>query len=67
MRGLARDAIASGADDTTPAQLVAEWVDTRGAALERWRAVLDELTGAAQVDFAMLSVAMREFRGLAGT
>lgn len=47
-----------------PQACIAEWMDAHRGATARWNQILGELKAANRADFTMLSVGIREFRGL---
>ena len=64
-RNITADVLAGSAETTPRAPLIAAWQDRNRRGIERAGQLLAELRGAASVDAAMLSVALRELRGLA--
>jgi glutamate dehydrogenase len=65
-RQLAADALEGSPGEGDPARLVEAWEAANRALVERFRQVLADLRAAESPDLAMLSVAMRELRNLAG-
>jgi glutamate dehydrogenase len=65
-RVLAREAAMLPGDPGNPAARIAAWETANAPALERAARVVDEVRAAASPDLAMLSVALRELRNLAG-
>ena len=65
-RVLARDVVMIPGDPGNPAARIAAWEGANAAALDRAARVVDEVRAAAVPDLAMLSVALRELRNLAG-
>jgi glutamate dehydrogenase len=65
-RTLARDVAMLPGDPADPAGRIAAWEMTNAAALERSARIVDEVRAAPSPDLAMLSVALRELRNLAG-
>ncbi|HTS22707.1 MAG TPA: NAD-glutamate dehydrogenase, partial [Casimicrobiaceae bacterium] len=63
-RTLTAEVLGAGADGADPARLVAAWEDRNRRGIERAAQLMVELRGAAVVDAAMLSVALRELRNL---
>ena len=61
---LCADALRESPDETDVAALVAAWEAKRGFQLDRCRQLFAEIRGTATPDMAMLSVALRELRGL---
>ena len=61
-RVLAQQVLGQG--DGSPHDLLARWTKAHAVALERARRLLADVAEARQPDLAMLSVAMRELRGL---
>ncbi len=64
-RTITADVLAGSPDSVARAALVAAWQDRNRRGIERAGQLLAELRGAGPVDAAMLSVALRELRGLA--
>ena len=54
----------AGIDRSSPADRVATWLGVNATAAGRCRRLLDDLRSKDQVDFTMLSVALREIRGM---
>jgi glutamate dehydrogenase len=64
-RTLTGEVLAAGTDGVDPARLLEGWEKGNRRGIERAAQLMVELRGAAQVDAAMLSVALRELRNLA--
>jgi glutamate dehydrogenase len=64
-RKITADVLAGSAETTPRAALIGAWQDRNRRGIERAGQLLAELRSAASVDAAMLSVALRELRGLA--
>ena len=66
LRALAADALRAEPGAADPVGLIAAWKSRNAVLYERFRQVLAELRAAEAPDLAMLSVALRELRNLAG-
>jgi glutamate dehydrogenase len=66
LRALAADALRAEPGAADPVALIAAWKNRNAVLYERFRQVLAELRAAEAPDLAMLSVALRELRNLAG-
>jgi glutamate dehydrogenase len=66
-RNLCADALRENPEEEDVAKLVAAWQAKRGFQLERCRQLFTEIRAASAADMPMLSVALRELRGLGGT
>ena len=64
-RTIAAEVLSASPDMAAPEALLAAWHDRNRRGVERATQLLTELRGAGIVDAAMLSVALRELRGLA--
>ena len=64
-RGLATDVLRETPDEADPFRLLEHWKARRAFELERCRQIVAEVLTAPAADLAMLSVALRELRGLA--
>ena len=64
-RKVTAEVVAGGGDVTATEKLIAAWQDRNRRALERAAQLLVELRAVPEPDAAMLSVALRELRGLA--
>ena len=63
-RILSTFASASSDDNESKPTYIESWLLRHQGSLARWKELLSELHAASQVDYAMLSVAVRELRGL---
>jgi glutamate dehydrogenase len=63
-RHLTRDVLRQESTKPDAASRIAAWMTHNDAAVQRCRQVLADLKGGPKADFAMLSVAMREIRGM---
>ncbi len=63
-RGMASDIMRGGSADTPPLERVDAWLEANILATERCRRLMNDLRAREPVDFTMLSVALREIRGL---
>ena len=64
-RGLATDVLRETPDEADPFRLLEHWKARRAFELERCRQIVAEVLTAPAADLPMLSVALRELRGLA--
>jgi len=64
-RSITGEVLAGGSENVARATLIAAWQDRNRRGIERAAHLLTELRSAGSVDSAMLSVALRELRGLA--
>jgi glutamate dehydrogenase len=64
-RAIAVKAIAAAGSADAPGAIIDAWAARNGAALQRAERMLGELRALPSLDLAMLSVALRELRGLA--
>jgi glutamate dehydrogenase len=64
-RTITAEVLGGGSESATPSTLIAAWQDRNRRGIERAAQLLAELRGAGTVDSEMLSVALRELRGLA--
>jgi len=65
-RAITAEVLAAGTEVGTRDSLIGAWQDRNRRGIERAAQLLTELRAASSVDSAMLSVALRELRGLAG-
>ncbi len=65
-RTITAEVLAAGPEVTARERLIGAWNDRNRRGIERARQLINELRTAGVVDSAMLSVALRELRGLAG-
>jgi len=63
-RELAADALRDGVDGVEPVARIDSWLERNRAAVSRCRDILADLKAGGTPDFPMLSVAMREIRGM---
>ena len=63
-RLLTRDVLRQAAAHSDADSRIGAWMAQNAASVERCRQVLSDLKGGGQTDFAMLSVAMRDVRGM---
>lgn len=63
-RAMTSDVMKSETANTTPLERVDNWLTANSLAVRRCRRLMEDLRDKEQVDFTMLSVALRELRGL---
>ena len=63
-RAITTAVFSSAAPDAEPSELVGQWAAQNQRALERAAQLIGELRAVPKADVAMLSVALRELRGL---
>ena len=63
-RAMTSNVLKLGAADKSASELIETWMQANALAAERCRRILDDLRTKDQPDFTMLSVALREIRGL---
>ena len=63
-RSLTTNALQLTVDEDDAQQVMAAWYQRQGARLERYRQLLGDMRSAQSVDLAMVSVLLRELRGM---
>ncbi len=63
-RALTVQALRSAGQDVAPEEVVSHWLEANAMQLERYRQLLTDVRNAPNTDMAMLSVLLRELRGM---